>query len=67
MTVTEITYRKLNGEVKTYDCINITRDTAKGLVHVELFDNYGIRAASGKKPEYRTFKIAGIMSELVLN
>lgn len=67
MTVTQITYRKANGEVKTYDCVNITRDTAKGLTHIELVDEYGIRAASGLKPEYRTFKTNGIMLELVLN
>ena len=67
MTVTQITYRKNDGTIKTYDCINITRDAAKGLVHVELVDEYGIRAASGQKPEYRTFKTGGILSELVLN
>lgn len=65
MQVTQITYRKQDGEVKTYDCVNVTVDGH--LTRVELFDEYGLRAASGKKPEYRSFITDRIIHKLVLN
>lgn len=54
------------GCVQNYVGIVVERDTHDSVL-VELHDAYGIRAASGQKPEYRRFKLAKLVSYTVLN
>lgn len=62
---TQVTYRKLNDEVKTYFCDTLEVDGK--LTRVTLVDEYGIRAAAGKKPEHRSFITSRIINAMVLN
>lgn len=54
------------GCVKNYVGVVVERDTYDSVL-VELHDDYGIRAASGLKPEYRRLKLAKMVGYTVLN
>lgn len=57
MLVTEFTYAKSESEVKTYI----------GYVEKQLTDSILVRLVGDGKPEYRTFKLAKLVRQLVLN